>query len=74
MVETMKLNKFNNEQLELLKMLEVAVNENKKYSLEEIEEILDILTMRINADDGNLSKEANICEDIITIITTDPDW
>ena len=70
----MKLNKFNNEQLELLKMLEVAVNENKKYSLEEIEEILDILTMRINADDGNLSKEANICEDIITIITTDPDW
>jgi hypothetical protein len=77
-VSKVKLNKFSNVQLDLLKKLGVVIDSEKEYSNDddndEIQDILDILIMRINRDDGNISDEGNICEDIITIITTDDDW
>ena len=70
----MKLDKLNDEQLDMLSRLGVVVNNDKKYSGDELHDILDILAMRINADGDRISREGNICEDVITIITTDPGW
>ena len=81
MAEKMYLSKINVTQIEYLRSIGVKIAPDNMYTYDELDEIIDELIGPINHyvhSDKNCTKEvydeAMMCEDIITVITSDPNW